>query len=217
MSSRILDLDPTSSILKIFEGQYRFAYIALHPFHKKVFSDAYDYESKLELTYPLLEPVSWEAVANEIGFKRRAILAAALTNTNKSHYRELSDFLDYKNLDFPDEWIPYEILVPALKVLVKLNVNQVSAKSLQTPFKHEQSIVTYAIETADVYDVAKQLPGKDFIEGAQAGIALFLPKLGLDECPYTIIFAQDRNHLEFVGQLPGGGFWADEDTKVQWW
>ena len=217
MNKRHLNLNPTDRILEIFNDKYQFAYVALHPFYKKVFSDKYDYESDLQLAYPLLQPVHWETVALEMGLKRTTYLAAGINQTDEKLYREINDFLDYKNLEFPDERFPYSILIPTLKFLNQQNINKINGQTLQTIWEDEQNVLTFDIQKEELYNISIELTGCDFIDIPQEGIAVFLPRLGLDECYYSLLFAKEKGCLDFVKQLPGDGFWADKNTNVQWW
>jgi hypothetical protein len=217
MQDGFQNFDYSTPILQNFRD-YSVGFIALHPFYKRVFHNTYSYLDKLELTYPLIERVTWQTVANDIGFKRLETLAAALTHNNESHYKELRDYVEHKNLEFPlvaEDTIPVEVLVPVLRASVQAEAAYVLRScSKHTVFDNERVNVRYEINEKNIFDVAPDLMYCFLVQIPELSIALLLPER---DSPYTLILAQREEQKDFIAKLQLDGFFIDKKSRFDWW
>ena len=220
MKNAFLTFDFTLTIRETFGTEFPFGFVALHPFYKKIFSDNYNYLDKLELTYPLFERVLWETVANEIGFKSSTILAKALTWGNEVHFRELRDYVEYKNIELPDEQIPADIIIKVFQNLLAWQVNEVIGSFTDNTLEDEQLEDTYSFNENNFFDVAKKMLSYNYtlIKVPKVKIALLLPIIGLRDCYYTLILATEKTQLvDFIARIKVEGFYIDDSTSFKWW
>ncbi|KIC95023.1 hypothetical protein [Flavihumibacter solisilvae] len=209
--------DTSKTILEAFSKEYSSAFVALNPFNKKVFTDKYDPIDRLELTFPLWETVSWKQVAAEMGFRNIQVLASAMTDHKSSLYRELKDYLDEKDLEWPvinEEVIPVETIIGVLKNTTGTGSKEVVKSYTQDIFSEdERTELKFEVPATGMFEAAKSLHYSSLILIPEVGIAILRPMK--DDCPYTLILSQSENPIgkEFNPE----GFEAGAWTKFYWW
>ncbi|AFU69477.1 hypothetical protein P700755_002744 [Psychroflexus torquis ATCC 700755] len=187
-------------------------FICLFPFYHQIFADHYSWESNIDNTFKLLRTETWNSISNEIGFNSTKRLVKGILELDKQFQNELVEFCDFKKIDLPDyaaDKIPEVILIPFLKFLRNMGVENIETVSnLRFPDAENKKMKIQK----NIFDAFREIEFSKHIK--TNNIEIILPDY---DCPYCLIVGNIRMCLDLIEYGNFECLRVNANTKFDWW
>ncbi|GAA4299616.1 DUF2711 family protein [Compostibacter hankyongensis] len=224
IDKKLLATELEEPILSFFEGVFTDCFIILHPFYKEVFADHYNELQNYELTYPLIERVTWSQVIKQTGIKNKDRLALTITypslndNFRKmvgSEWNEFHPFLKENHILEPswaEDKIPEDVLLRFLNFLLEMGHTDIKVGHWPEYMGEEIELVKLTGENK--FDLAVKLANRNFVYSLEKDCCLKLP---YHDSPYSLLLTNGIAANEIAARLNYEGFKANQETNIYWY
>lgn len=224
VDKKLLETNFEKPILEFYNGFFSGCFIILHPFYKRIFSQHFNEFENFNLTYPLIERVSWESILKLTGIKGIKQLALTITYrvNDESHQRmvqsewnEFKPFLEERHFIEPswdNDKIPEDVILPFLEYLLSDGYTEI--KVGHWPEFSDEKIKLMALTNETKFDDAVKLSNRNFIYTLDGRYCLKLP---YHDLPYSFFMTNEVEAGKVSAKLNYEGFDADKRTKMYWY
>ncbi len=189
-------------------------WVILFPFHKVVFAPHYDWEVRIEHSYPLLRPISWLEVAKGVGFSSLNQVAKGVLELEEPFTTELQEYCEWKKIAFPDyaaDRFPVEVLIPLLQFSQKQGSKKLQTLQLARFFDSESK--TIPLENRAVFEICREIREAKALK-ADIGLQLLLPD---HDCPYGILAGPQDLCAKAKESCGFEGIQVNPKMRFDWW
>lgn len=224
IDKKLLEPNLTTPILEFYHGFFSDCFIILHPFYKEVFSDIFNEYENFQLTYPLIERITWKEILKQTGIKNRDRLALTITypandedhrRMVESEWNEFHHFLKEKHFIEP-YWdvdkIPEDIILPFLEYVIAENYTEI--KVGHWPEFSDEKVEARKLDNENKFNSAVKFANRNFIYTPDRKYCLKLPSRDL---PYSFFMTNEVKASIISSKLDYEGFSADKETKAYWY
>lgn len=189
-------------------------YICLSPFYRKIFADNFDWTSQINLTFPLIQNISWEVVSKKIGFNDIIRVALGLLELKEPFKTELNQFCN-ENLLIPPDYaadeIPEVILIKFLNYLNENGYHKIETKEMSR-FPGTENL-KINLNKENIYETYHKLKFEKFIS-AENDINIILSNY---DSPYSLITGDEQSCNKMFNELNFETFKVSKKLKFDWW
>lgn len=220
---KLIDFNIQTPILEYYAGFFDGCYVVLHPFHKRVFHEDYDYKKNYEYTFPLIETVKWAEVMKGSGIRSLQKLAIAICSTSESdakskgaweEWQRLEEYLKVFRIEehsYMNDIIPCEIILVFLRFLLNCGFTKIITS--QFFIGDRKNIHEIAISKDSLYKDAVRFEHQGFIASPDFTYCLQLPYF---DSPHSLLLTNGIDIKTAVAQMKLEGFYADDHTTNMW-